>query len=416
MSNTFDDLHFIRKDTINVDMKNRETYQKVRFLNKDNVYYGTFYGFVKSNNCELSNVSLSNCTFYDISGNELDISRLPVIIDEVRSDIYTLKDNVFVLSNRVDDIDSDISDMYRKMDNVDREISTINSSLHELSDTVNDMSSMSLSGLDEEKAERIRQDEKILETTRLLSVLLLNEKEDRVSGDILIANNIAYETIQREREIGMLCSNVEMNNESIADIYSTITDITKYKGKLVLSSDYESTETVNGFTRLFVDNGSSSEDTILGNSYYIIDALDKERHYTVNGRKIDDGDILFINTTTTVKGLVDSKVDITDVLDKDVVHKKEFYETSSYLDNRIDTEQNRITVLSDSYVTVTADFDERIDVNENNIDGLSSTVGDKLKTLYVNISGLLSDDMETDYHHLLSSVIEIKNTLGTLYW
>ena len=100
MSN-FNKLDCIVKESIQVDAKGRFTPQKVRFINRENEFYGTFIGKAKINDSTLNNVELSNCVFYDEEGQKInmnDILRLEKRVSKNEFDIHNINELIYDLS------------------------------------------------------------------------------------------------------------------------------------------------------------------------------------------------------------------------------------------------------------------------------------------------------------------------------
>jgi len=99
---TYQDFHRIIKETIQVDAApaKRWTPQIVKFINHNNEFYGLFNGRINANegltasNCSLSNIDLSSCRIYDLSGNMIDL-------DKVVSDISAMNVRFNQISNEV---------------------------------------------------------------------------------------------------------------------------------------------------------------------------------------------------------------------------------------------------------------------------------------------------------------------------
>lgn len=129
---TYQDIHRIIKETIQVDAEpsKRWTPQKVKFINNENEFYGKFFGKIDAtefnvSNASLSNVNLSGCKIYDLSGNELDLNTIfPSVdamnkrFDDISSEVYiTIPNEIYIklpndikaVGAYVNEVSSDIS-------------------------------------------------------------------------------------------------------------------------------------------------------------------------------------------------------------------------------------------------------------------------------------------------------------------
>ena len=95
---TFHDLKHIVKDTIAVDAKQRYTPQEVKFINRNNEFYGTFHGKVDATKLLVSNAELSGCTFFDENGISVDVSKLGKSQEEIKELIKSLDVELHELS------------------------------------------------------------------------------------------------------------------------------------------------------------------------------------------------------------------------------------------------------------------------------------------------------------------------------
>lgn len=87
---TFHDLKHIVKDTIAVDAKQRYTPQEVKFINRNNEFYGIFHGKVDATKLLASNAELRGCTFFDENGISVDVSKLGKTQEEIKELIESL--------------------------------------------------------------------------------------------------------------------------------------------------------------------------------------------------------------------------------------------------------------------------------------------------------------------------------------
>lgn len=98
---TFDDLRKVLQDTIRVDMKERWTPQVVKFINNKNEFYGTFNGKIFATGGSISDVGLSNVSFYDAEGNQIDLNAILDIGSRVNDIEFQLVSLSNVLNNEV---------------------------------------------------------------------------------------------------------------------------------------------------------------------------------------------------------------------------------------------------------------------------------------------------------------------------
>lgn len=97
---TFHDLKHIVKDTIAVDAKQRYTPQEVKFINRNNEFYGIFHGKVDATKLLVSNAELSGCTIFDENGISVDVSKLGKSQEEIKELIGDLNGELYELSEK----------------------------------------------------------------------------------------------------------------------------------------------------------------------------------------------------------------------------------------------------------------------------------------------------------------------------
>ena len=83
------------KETLNVDYNERTTDQEVKFLNKNNEYWGRFNGAINPTSItaesgSLSNVSLYNAKLLTSDGREIDITRYGQDLAELQTGVENI--------------------------------------------------------------------------------------------------------------------------------------------------------------------------------------------------------------------------------------------------------------------------------------------------------------------------------------
>ena len=108
------------KESINVDFKDRWTAQKVKFINRENEFYGTFYGVL--------NLSTTNVSGFIIDDSEFNNGR---INSSTLSGSYVLTENGEKIS--FDDIISSQNKLSNDINELDKKININDSRIDELS-------------------------------------------------------------------------------------------------------------------------------------------------------------------------------------------------------------------------------------------------------------------------------------------
>lgn len=127
------------------------------------------------------------------------------------------------------------------------------------------------------------------------------------------------------------------NSNSIEDLYKKISGGLNFKGVLSIDQSYQ-------FVSQFLTKELKDEKFVVDSGwYYLLETSPISAHYNVEGFDISYRDCLIIKNGKEIKNITSSDVVVYDMMDKDVIHTKEFQQVSSYLDKKIDDVDNKLS-------------------------------------------------------------------------
>lgn len=362
---TFSDLSRVLEDTIRVDMKKRWTPQEVKFINNKNEYFGTFHGKIVSVGAVLTDVELSNATFYDEDGNIVDVNNL-------------LK------------MDGRLTNVEFGLDN----LSTI--VIHDIPKEI---------------------EEAVKNASGDLSKQLSDETEQRISVDTILSNYIEEkynEEIKKREEVDSELSNLILSVENnSSDRYTRTSDRITNEVETLNKRIDEETEEIDDKIK---ETKESIETKIANDKHYEIkDVSNSDKNYlikdfTLNIIKdsISEGEVFYNTKIGKIENVVygsDGQINsidfvtLNDFQDKDIEHCFNPYSTRfTFNENNNFTQEsfggyfikfNRATKLSESTFSLNRNARGGCDINLG-----STLVGTVLNDSYDETGKLVSGKIE----------------------
>jgi uncharacterized protein YjbI with pentapeptide repeats len=107
---TFNPYNSSIKESINVDFKDRHSPQKVILCNRENQFYGTFYGRLNACSVDINGGIIKNATLSNVNLGGIDLSGLQEQITEFQTDFDLWREEI--IPGMSSDLDQAISDIH----------------------------------------------------------------------------------------------------------------------------------------------------------------------------------------------------------------------------------------------------------------------------------------------------------------
>lgn len=182
---TYTDLHNKVKESVNVDFRSRVTPQKVRMLNEENEYWGTFKGTMVADGIEvkggvLNDVQINHSTLSDVyvktkDGSTIDLNTLANDVQELSGIAF---EEIPAIHDEIKHLSSEISSNDTKFD----------TKIYVLQDQIDDLSNTLSTEIDD----RISADDSICELMGEVSSQLSLDYVGKVAAEASLRENEAF--------------------------------------------------------------------------------------------------------------------------------------------------------------------------------------------------------------------------------